>query len=214
MPASNSKTKKASSSPSKKPSSVKKSRTNKKPKPTSKLYRILNRDEDWSGDQSSSKITFEIKKTNNTAIITKHTDNTIKNITNITETMEMRPPSPVPRSGYDIVLFKRNTPNKSQYVFIGGDEIIEFNTHNSEPITGLFITKPLNYGDKMLIILETDNNYYFILEKKRIMKSKIKNPSIKEGIRTNNIEHQDQLKLEKFFNETSHKLAITEIHSV
>jgi len=212
MPASNSKTKKASSSPSKKPSSVKKSRTNKKP--TSKLYRILNRDEDWSGDQSSSKITFEIKKTNNTAIITKQTDNTIKNITNITETMEMRPPSPVPRSGYDIVLFKRNTPNKSQYVFIGGDEIIEFNTHNSEPITGLFITKPLNYGDKMLIILETDNNYYFILEKKRIMKSKIKNPSIKEGIRTNNIEHQDQLKLEKFFNETSHKLAITEIHSV
>ena len=214
MPASNSKTKKASSSPSKKTSSVKKSRTNKKQKPASKLYRILNRDEDWSGDQSSSKITFEIKKTNNTAIITKQTDNTIKNITNITETMEMRPPSPVPRSGYDIVLFKRNTPNKSQYVFIGGDEIIEFNTHNSEPITGLFITKPLNYGDKMLIILETDNNYYFILEKKRIMKSKIKNPSIKEGISTNNMEHQDQLKLEKFFNETSHKLAITEIHSV
>lgn len=212
MPASNSKTKKTSSSPSKKTSSVKKSRTNKKP--TSKLYRILNRDEDWSGDQSSSKITFEIKKTNNTAVITKQTDNTIKNITNITETMEMRPPSPVPRSGYDIVLFKRNTPNKSQYVFIGGDEIIEFNTHNTEPITGLFITKPLNYGDKMLIILETDNNYYFILEKKRIMKSKINTPSIKEGISTNNIEYQDQLKLEKFFNETSHKRAITEIHSV
>ena len=71
MPARNSKTKKASSSPSKKTSSVKKSRTNKKPKPTSKLYRILNRDEDWSGDQSPLKITFEIKKTNNTAIITR-----------------------------------------------------------------------------------------------------------------------------------------------
>jgi hypothetical protein len=43
------------------------------------------------------------------------------------------------------------------------------------------------------------------------MKSKINNPSIKEGIRTNNIEHQDQLKLEKFFNETSHKKYISDI---
>ena len=213
MPVSKNKTQKVYNSPSKKASSSKSKKAsgikNKK------KYRILNRDEDWHGGQSPLKITFEIEKPiYNTAIITKKKDNTIKNITDITETMEMRPPSPVPRSGYDIVLFKRDTPNKSQYVFIGGDEIIEFNTHNSEPITGLFITKPLNYGDKMLIILESDKNYYFILEKKRIMKSKIKKTSIKEGIITKKMDNEDQEDLENFFNETRYKNAITEINSL